>query len=257
MYQTTHPFQLGPYILHHVLDSHEWHLPFLPVIHLPEFISLHGVMIIFCALILVVLFCGFYRHGQRVPTGITNLLEAFVQFIRDEITIPFLGQEDGVQFTPFFCTLFFFILGLNLLGQIPLFATATSNINVTFPLAFITFYLMTVMTLQKRGLKGFFRAIVPSGVPWPILILIVPLEFLGIFIKTVTLMLRLFANMLAGHIVILCLLGLIILFGLWALPALVLAIFFSLLEILIVFLQAYIFVLLSALFIGQMYHPDH
>ncbi|MBI3602754.1 MAG: F0F1 ATP synthase subunit A [Candidatus Omnitrophica bacterium] len=257
MENQTHPFDLGQYILNHVLDSHEWHILFLPPIKLPHFLSLHALMMLLGSLFLLILFCAIYKKSDRVPTGVTNLLEAFVQFIRDDIAVPFLGQEEGMKLTPFLCVLFFFILGLNLLGQIPLFATATSNMNVTAPLALITFYLMTVATIQKNGIKGFFKAFVPSGVPWPVLILIVPLEFLGLFIKTIALVFRLFVNMLAGHIIVLCLLGLIILFGIYALPAIVLAVAFSLLEILIVFLQAYIFVLLSAVFVGQMYHPDH
>lgn len=257
MTETAHPFQLDQYILHHVMDSHEWHLPFMAPIQLPPYLSLHGLMVVICALFLMVLFCGFYRKNDRVPTGVTNLLETFVQFVRDEITVPALGEEEGVKLTPLFCTLFFFILGLNLMGQIPVFSTATANISVTAPLALIIFYLMTVGTIGKNGFIGFVKAFIPHGVPWPILFIIVPLEILGVFIKTFALMVRLFANMLAGHMVVLCLLGLVVLFGAWALPAIVLAVGISLLEVLVVFLQAYIFVLLSAVFIGQMYHPEH
>lgn len=257
MNQVSHPFQLDQYILVHVMDSHEWHLPFLPPVHLPSYLSLHGLMVILCAVILLVLFCVFYKKNDRFPTGITNLLEAFVQFIRDEIAIPSLGEEDGERLTPLLCTFFFFILGLNLMGQIPLFATATANISVTAPLALITFYLMTADTIRKNGFVGFIKAFIPAGVPWPILIIIFPLEILGVFIKTFALMIRLFANMLAGHMVILSLLGLVVLFGVWGVLAIPLAVGISLLEILVVFLQAYIFVLLSAVFIGQMYHPEH
>jgi len=257
MNESSHPFQLDQYILHHVMDSHEWHLPFMAPVHLPSFLSLHALMILFCALLLLVLFLGVYRKNDRVPTGITNLLEAFVQFIRDEVAVPSLGEEEGERLTPLLCTFFFFILSLNLIGQIPLFSVATANISVTAPLALVTFYLMTVDTVRKNGLIGFVKAFIPPGVPPLVLVLIIPLEILGVFIKTFALMVRLFANMIAGHMVILCLLGLIVLFGAWALPAIVLAVGISLLEILVVFLQAYIFVLLSAVFIGQMYHPEH
>ncbi len=250
-------FNLSDYIMHHVVNSNEWHLPFLAPIHLPVFLSLHGLMMVFCALILIVVFCRFYRHQDRVPSGLTNLLEALVQFVRDEIAVPSLGQEEGERLTPLLCTFFFFILGLNLLGQIPLFATATANISVTAPLALITFYFMTADTVHKNGLGGFFKAFMPAGVPKIILPFIFFMEFIGIFIRTFALMIRLFANMLAGHMLILSLLGMIVLFGWWALPAIVLAVGISLLELLIVFLQAYIFVLLSAVFIGQMYHPEH
>jgi len=243
--------------MRHVMNSNEWHLPFLPPIPLPGFLTLHGLMVIICALILIVVFCAFYRHQDRVPSGLTNLLEAFVQFVRDEIAIPSLGEEEGQRLTPLLCTFFFFILGLNLLGQIPLFSTATANISVTAPLALITFYFMTADTVRKNGLGGFFKAFMPAGVPKIILPFIFLMELISLFIKTFALMIRLFANMLAGHMLILSLLGMVVLFGWWGAPAILLAVGISLLELLIVFLQAYIFVLLSAVFIGQMYHPQH
>jgi F-type H+-transporting ATPase subunit a len=250
-------FNLNDYIMKHVINSDEWHLPFSAPVHLPAFLTLHGLMVVLCALILIVVFCGFYRYEDRVPSGLTNLLEAFVQFVRDGIAIPSLGQDEGERLTPLLCTFFFFILGLNLLGQIPLFSTATANISVTAPLALITFYFMTADTVRKNGIKGFFRAFMPAGVPKIILPFIFLMEILSLLIKTFALMIRLFANMLAGHMLILSLLGMVVLFGWFALPAIFLAVGISLLELLIVFLQAYIFVLLSAVFIGQMYNPEH
>lgn len=243
--------------MQHVMNSNEWHLPFLGAIHLPAFLTLHGLMVVLCALFLIILFCGLYRHQDRVPSGLTNLLEAFVQFVRDGIAIPSLGQEEGERLTPLLCTFFFFILGLNLLGQIPLFVPATANISVTAPLALITFYFMTADTVRKNGVGGFLKAFMPAGVPMIILPFIFFMEFISMFIKTFALMIRLFANMLAGHMLILSLLGMVVLFGWWGSPAIILAVGISLLELLIVFLQAYIFVLLSAVFIGQMYHPEH
>ncbi len=250
-------FKIDDYIMQHVLNSNEWHVPFLPPIHLPPILSLHAVMVILCAALLVFLFCFIYKKNERVPTGMTNALEAFVQFIRDEIAIPSLGKDDGMKLTPLLCTFFFFILSLNLIGLIPMFATATANINVTGALAFITFFLITVGAMYKNGIAGFFKALIPSGVPAPILILIFPLELVGIFIKSFALMIRLFANMLAGHMVILSLLGLVVMLGAYALPAVVLAVAVSALEVFVAFLQAYIFTLLSAVFIGQMHHPEH
>jgi len=194
---------------------------------------------------------------KRVPTGITNFLELFVIFIRDEIAVNALGKEDGRKMTPLFCTFFFFILILNLMGLIPIFVTATANINVTAGLALITLSFMIFGAIYKNGVSGFLKAVTPSGVPIPILILLVPIEVLGLFIKAFALTIRLFANMLAGHIVILSLLGLIVLMGFAALPAVLLALFINLLEIFIALLQAYIFTLLSAMFIGQTYHPEH
>ena len=160
--------------------------------------------------------------------------------------------------TPLLFTFFFFILGLNLLGLIPFFAAATSNVNVTGGLALVTLSFMIFGAIYKNGLIGFLKAFIPSGVPPVIAVLLFPIEFAGLFIKAFALMIRLFANMLAGHIVILAILGLVVLIGVAALPpALFLAVFISLLEVFVVFLQAYIFTLLSAMFIGQVYHPAH
>lgn len=250
-------FDLDGYMMHHMLDGHEWKLPFLPPIQLPSFLSMHGLMVILCAAFLIVLFGVLYDKHARVPRGVTNLLEVVILFIRDQIVKPYLGEEDGRKMTPLFCTFFFFILFLNLLGLIPIFATATSNINVTAGLAIITLSFMIFGAMYKNGVGGFFHALIPSGVPVPVLVLIVPLELLGLFIKSFALTIRLFANMLAGHIVIISLLGIIVLFGAKALPAVLLAIFIYLMEVMVAFLQAYIFTLLSAMFVGQMYHPHH
>jgi len=250
-------FDLNTYINHHIMDSHEWKLPFIDPIQLPGFISLHGVMLIIASLFVFLLFGVLYNKKKRIPTGITNLLEVFVIFIRDEIAVNALGKEDGRKMTPLFCTFFFFILILNLMGLIPIFVTATANVNVTAGLALITLSFMIFGAIYKNGMIGFFKAFTPSGVPIPVLFLLMPIEILGLFIRAFALTIRLFANMLAGHIVIFSLIGLVVLMGAAALPAVVLAVFINLLEILVAFLQAYIFTLLSAMFIGQTYHPEH
>jgi len=250
-------FDLTQYVMHHVLDANEWHLPFLPTIHLPEYLTLHGVMLLVASVILIIAFCGLYDKKSRVPSGFTNFLESLVVFIRNEVSVMCLGEKDGKKMAPLFCTFFFFILTLNLMGLIPLFVTATANINVTGALAVITLCLMLFGTIYKNGIKGFISAVKPAGVPAPVLIILVPIEILGIFIKAFALMIRLFANMLAGHIVIFSLLGLVVLVGYAALPAVGLALFINVMEIFIAFLQAYIFTLLSAMFIGLMYHPNH
>lgn len=250
-------FNLSEYIMHHVVNSNEWHLPFLPTINIPEFLSLHGLMLLIAGLIIFILFGILYDKKNKVPRGITNLLEIFVIYIRDEIAIASLGENDGKKLTPMFCTFFFFILTLNLMGLVPIFSTATGNISVTAGLALITLSFMIFGAIYKNGIKGFLKAIIPSGVPGPVLIIIVPIEFIGLFIKAFALTIRLFANMMAGHIVIFALLGLVVIIGYAAIPAVLLAIFIYLLEILVAFLQAYIFTLLSAIFIGQMYHPEH
>lgn len=250
-------FKLDEYMMSHVLNSNEWHLPFLPPIHIPAFASLHALMMLIVASLLIFIACVLYKRNERIPSGMSNVLELIVLFVRDQISRPALGDEDGKKFTPILCTFFTFILTMNVIGLIPLFSTATANINVTGALAFIILCFLTVGAIIRNGIHGFFHAIKPSGVPIPILFLIVPLEFIGIFIKAFALMIRLFANMLAGHMVILSLLGLVILIGYAALPAVFLAVGISVLEVLVAFLQAFIFTLLSAVFIGQMYHPEH
>lgn len=251
-------FNLNEYIMHHLMDSHQWHLPFLPPITLPSFLSLHALMLIICSGLLIILFCGLYQKNQRVPTGLTNLLETFVVFVRDDIAIECMGREDGRKMTPLLCTFFFFILGLNLMGMVPLFATATANVNVTAGLALVSFCVITFGAIYKNGLGGFWKALVPSGVPFFILPILVPIEILGLFIKAFALTIRLFANMLAGHIVILSILGMVVTVGyIMALPSVILALAISLLELFVAFLQAYIFTLLSAIFIGLVHQPEH
>ena len=250
-------FDINEYLLHHVLNSKQWHLPFLPSIELPAALTLHGLMLVLCAALLILIFCFLYRKDARIPQGLTNLLETIIVFIRDEIAIKSLGPNDGRTMTPLLCTFFFFILGLNLIGLVPCLATATANVNVTAALALITLSFMIFGAIYKNGFHGFMKALIPPGVPVYLLILLVPLEFIGLFIKAFALTIRLFANMFAGHLAILTLIGLVGLLGMVALPSVILAILISLLEILVAFLQAYIFTLLSAMFIGQMYHPQH
>lgn len=250
-------FDFGKHILHHMQNSYEWHLPLIKPIHLPELITLHGLMVLVGAGIILFVFCVLYNKNQKVPTGLTNLLECIIIFIRDEIAIGSLGKEDGRRMAPMFCTFFFFILSLNLMGLIPIFSSATANVNVTAALASITFVFMVFGAIYKNGLKGFLKAVIPSGIPLPILFILVPLEIFGLLIKTFALMIRLFANMLGGHITIAVLIGLVVLLGYFALPMLALALFIYLMEVLIAFIQAYVFTLLSAMFIAQTYHPEH
>ena len=250
-------FDLNEYIMHHVLNSHEWLLPFASPLPLPGVLTSHALMVFIACAVILMLFLVFYRKNDRVPTGLTNGLEAVVMFIRDDIAIPNLGEKDGNQFTPMLCTIFFFILTLNLLGLIPFFTTATANINVTFALAFLIFTLLVFGTLARSGPKGIWKALIPSSLPKWLIPFFVIIEIASIVVRSAALMIRLFANMIAGHMVIMSFLGLIIIFGWIAFPAIFLAVFMYCLEVFIALLQAYIFILLSAVFIGQMYHPDH
>ena len=258
------PFNLDKYIMHHVVNSHEWLLPFASPIILPGPLSNHALSLFIGCTIILILFLAFYRKNERVPTGFTNCLEAMVVFIRDEIAVPNLGEDDGLRMTPMLCTFFFFILVLNLLGLIPLFSTATANINVTFCLGFLIFVLLVFGTLSRSGLKGMWHALIPSTLPKWLMPFFLVVELASICVRSAALMIRLFANMIAGHMVILSFLGFTLILG-WFNPigftvgiaGVILAILIYCLEVFIAFLQAYIFVLLSAVFIGQMYHPEH
>ena len=246
------------YIEHHTMSNpHVWHLPFFSI-SLPQPFSLHAAMLLICGLLLVVTFGLLYRKNGGAPRGLTNCLEIFILFVRDQIAIPNMGAADGRKFTPFLCTLFFFVLGLNVMGLIPLFVSATANVNVTAALALVTLMFMIGGGIYHNGVVGFVKSFTPHGVPWPILIILVPIEIVGMFVKPFALTIRLFANMLAGHVVIFSLLGLAVTFGLVAaVPAVAMACVIYLLEILVAFLQAFIFTLLTAMFIGSCMHPAH
>jgi len=244
------------FTLHHVQNSQVFSFPYVHL-ELPSFISLHALMLLIGSGLLIFLFGVVYRKKAAVPTGITNMLELFVVFVRDEISIRYLGEKDGRKLTPLFCTFFFFILILNLIGLVPGFASATGNLSVTATLALITFCFMVFGAIIKVGLWGFIKGLVPSGIPLPLQIMLFPLEIIGLAIKTGALMIRLFANMFAGHMVLFLLVGMVMIFGAYALPVIALALFVYVLELFVAVLQAYIFTLLSAIFIGQRYHPDH
>jgi F-type H+-transporting ATPase subunit a len=245
------------FIMHHVTDSDKWTI--FPNVDIPLFnlLSVHGLMVLFCATLLILVFGLLYRRDDAVPTGLTNLLETFVAFIRDEISVPYLGGDDGRRMTPLFCSFFFFILTMNLVGLVPCFYAATSNLSVTGALAVISMLFMVVGAIYKTGLIAFLNGFIPRGIPVFLAVLMFPIEFIGMFIRVFALMIRLFANMLAGHIAIFAMLGLIVIYGWVALPAVLLALGVYLLEVFICFLQAYIFTLLSAIFIGQRYYPSH
>lgn len=245
------------FIMHHMLDSSRW--SWLPAGYedLPAYLTLHGIMVLMSAATLVGVLAFACRRVGSVPHGILNLAEAFVQYVRDEMAVPFLGEEDGRRMTPLFCTLFSFILMMNLVGLVPCFYTATANISVTGALACVTLAFMIFGAVYRHGVIGFFKGFVPPGIPWPVLIILVPVELIGLLVKSLALAIRLFANELAGHIVVYSLLGMLVMFGARAMPVLVMALAIYLLEVFVAFLQAYIFTLLSAVFIGQRYHPSH
>ncbi len=262
---------IGRWIEHHLQNSNEWHLPGLHL-HLPHFeplqlfgmtidlsITNHVIMLWIAGLLIIALFRLTYNPKSKTPRGFGALLEMLVIFIRDEVAISNMGEKQGRRFTPLLVTFFIFILTSNLMGLIPLFSTATGNISVTAGLAIITFFATQIFGIMESGFIGYYKSLVPHGVPlllWPLMFVI---EIVGLIAKHVALTIRLFANMTAGHIVLFAFLGLIIIFkSYWVSPVSIgFAIFVNFLEILVAFIQAYIFTVLSALFIGMSVNPDH
>ncbi len=203
------------------------------------------------------------RGSKKAPKGLQSLMEPVIIFIRDEVVKPNIPGLSAERYTPFILTIFFFILINNLLGLLPGSANVTGNIAVTFALALISF-IATMISANKHFWGHIFNPPVPGWVK-PIL---VPVEIIGIFTKPVSLMIRLFANILAGHIIILSIISLVFIFGslnkgagYGFLPITVLFnIVMMMLELLVAFIQAFIFANLTAVFIGQgmeMPHHDH
>ncbi|WP_294238217.1 F0F1 ATP synthase subunit A [uncultured Chryseobacterium sp.] len=208
------------------------------------------LIIFFVAVVMFLLFTGMARSYKKsqVPTGVAKFLEPLVIFVRDEIAIPNIGHKYK-RYIGYLLTVFFFILFLNVLGLMPFGINVTGNITMTFFLAILT-YLVTTFSGNKDYWKHIFWM---PGVPVPMKFIMLPIELLGTITKPFALMIRLFANMTAGHIVVMTLIGSIYIFNNWiagvAFPFLTLVIY--LLEVLVAFLQAYIFTMLSALFIGM------
>ena len=210
-------------------------------------------------LILVIMMSRVAKKYKKnnVQKGFGNLIETLVVFIRDEVVVPTSG-EVGRALMPFFLTVFFFILMCNLLGLIPFGHSATGDVSVTAGLALISFVMTQALHIKSNGLGGYLKHLTGGVHPlmWPIM---VPVEFLGLFTKPFALCIRLFANMTAGHVVILSLLGLIFFFKTVFVSPLSIgfALFINVLELLVAFIQAYIFTMLTSLFIGMGLHHEH
>jgi F-type H+-transporting ATPase subunit a len=252
-------------LLHHVYDSHKIDLPFFGEVGLPRFTPLHvggltidlsptkHVVFLWLAglLLLIMAITGARKVVKNpIPRGFGNLLEAFVLFVRDEICVPNMGQ-DGVKYMPYLLTTFFFILIMNLSGLVPYGATATSNISVTGGLAAIAFIMIQTSAIRAQGFGKYLQHLT-GGVHWLLWPIMIPIEILGLFTKAFALMIRLFANMIGGHIVIVSLIGLIFIFKSYIIAAgsVLFVLGISMLELFVAFLQAYIFTMLTSLFMG-------
>jgi F-type H+-transporting ATPase subunit a len=293
-------FDPGKVIIEHVSNSSPEH----PLIHLPPIfgidfsISKHVFMLWVVAAIIFFVITALVRRylaqPKMVPTGLTNALESVVEFVRDDVVKPNVGAKRVLGWTPFLLSLFVFILFANAIGLIPIFdtlalldhyvlhtgdhslmkrvihggATATGNFNVTAGLATVTFFAIIIAGTKAHGFIGHWKNLVPSGMPWPLYFLLVPLEVLGMLVRPFALTMRLAANMTGGHIALLAILSFVFIFAEMAGSGLVgmatgvlfsvpLAAAISGLEIIVVLVQAYVFLLLSAVFIGMAIHAHH
>jgi F-type H+-transporting ATPase subunit a len=293
-------FDAGRVIIEHVSNSGHDH----PLIHLPTIMGIdfsvtkHVFMLwLVAAFVFVVVTAAvrrYLRQSTPVPTGFMNALEAVVVFVRDEVVQPNVGRKWVSTWTPLILTFFVFILCANAIGLIPLFdfiavldhyvlhtapgsfikqiehggTTATANFNVTAALATITFGAIIVAGTRAHGAVQHWKNLVPHGLAWPIYILLIPIEIMGLFVRPFALTMRLAANMTGGHIAILAILSFVFLFaemfghavagvGVGMFVSVPLAVGVSALEMIVVLVQAYVFTLLTAVFIGMAIHVHH
>lgn len=283
------PPDLKGMLLHHLMDSDQIEFEILgrgfvidlgkyaiDPIHLgPVTLDLsptkHVVFLMFAAVLLLAVFIPLGRAaakkgGSKAPSGLANAMEALIHYFRDEVVRRNIGPGADA-YTGYILTLFFFILFMNFLGLIPFGATATGNFMVTGALALVTFVVVEISGMRTLGFKGYMRTIfyAPPGLHPAgqaiMLVILTPVEFLGKLTKPFALMIRLFANMMAGHTLVLSLLGMIFMFATigpakWGIAGASLTMVWGimLLEVFVALLQAYIFAMLTAVFIGLIRH---
>jgi len=269
-------------IPHHIANSHEvetpfgvWHLPRWQPVHIGGLTidmspTKHLVFMLLAAVLVALVFTLSARSIQaaqargRPSKGFAGAMEATALYIRQEVILPNVGHH-GEGYAPYLLTLFFFILAMNILGLLPWGATATGNIAVTAALAVVAFLVIEVTGMQALGPVGYAKTIfyLPSGLPGGIggsilkvvlLAVMTPIELIGKLAKPFALAVRLFANMTSGHVLVLALIGLTFLFQSWTvgIGASILATGVMLLEVFVAFLQAFVFTLLTSVFIGLM-----
>ncbi len=294
--------QVGPNIIHHVSNSDISH----PLYHIPRLFGIdfsvtkHVLMLWIVALLIgiavIIPVRKFLSSKKTAPSGWMNGIEAIVQFIRDSIVKPNVGPKWVMTWTPFVLTLFFFILFANGIGMVPIFdvlgafnrfvldvpasdsnnminnllhggVTATGNFNVTSGLATITFFSIMVAGTMAHGFINHWKNLAPHGLAWPIYLILIPIELMGLFVKPFALTMRLAANMTGGHIALLALLSLMAIFGEMfhstiagvgvAIVAIPISVAISALEIIVVLVQAYVFTLLTSVFVGMAINVHH
>ncbi|HEY5619061.1 MAG TPA: F0F1 ATP synthase subunit A [Vicinamibacterales bacterium] len=292
-------FNAGEVIIEHVANSGLDH----PLIHLPTIggidfsVTKHVFMLWLVAalvfLVVTTVVRRYIRQERLVPSGFMNALETVVEFIRDSVVRPSVGDKWIMTWTPLLLTLFAFILTANAIGMVPLFellglldhwvlhageesflgrllhggATATSNFNVTAALAVVSFLAIIVAGSKAHGALQHWKNLVPHGVSPFLAVALIPIEILGMLVRPFALTMRLAANMTGGHIAILAILSFVFIFtemagqfvgmGVGLVFSVPLAVAISALEIIVILVQAYVFTLLTAVFIGMAIHTHH
>lgn len=289
---------VGPNIIHHVSNSDISH----PILHFPKILGFdlsvtkHVLMLWIVSIVVLISIIipvrKFLKSKKDVPTGWVNLIEIVTKFFRDNIVKPNVGSKWTMTWTPLILTFFFFILFANTIGMVPIFdllglfntyvlpqksdvinsmlhggVTATGNFNVTGALATITFFSIIIAGSIAHGFTQHWKNLVPHGLPWPVYIILIPIEIMGLFVKPFALTMRLAANMTGGHIAILALLSLMAIFGEMfnsaaagvgvAFISIPMAVAVSGLEIIVILVQAYVFSLLTTVFIGMAINVHH
>ena len=266
----------------HITDSHELELPFVGELQLPRWAPVHiggleidlsptkhVIMLLLAAILCLAIMIPAAASNERQTAhkghakGFAGAVESLVLFIRNEVVLPNVGHH-GDAYVPFAMTLFFFILFANLLGLVPYGSTATGNISVTATLAILAFFVIEFAGMKALG-RNYWRTIVywPSdqhlAIKLPMTFIMTPIEIIGKFTKPFALAIRLFANMTAGHVVLLALISLIFTFGSFyvAVAPIAMGVAISMLELFVALLQAYIFTLLASVFIGLIRESAH
>ena len=291
--------QVGPNIIHHVSNSDISH----PIIQLPTFFGIdfsvtkHVLMLWIVAVIvsIVIIFPvrAYLSSNCKKKSKWVTFIEYIVEFVKDTISSPNVGSNWVMTWTPLFLTFFFFILFANGIGMIPIFdtvglldrfllktdshstinnmlhggVTATGNFNVTGGLAVVTFFSIIIAGVKKHGFIKHWKNLVPHGLAWPVYIILIPIELMGLFVKPFALTMRLAANMTGGHIAILALLSLMAIIGeMFASASVGIGVGFIAvpmaaaiygLEIIVILVQAYVFTLLTAVFVGMAINVHH
>jgi F-type H+-transporting ATPase subunit a len=284
-------------IIGHVSNGEHplFHLP--PVFGIDFSITKHVFMLWVVAAALLIIISAivrrYVRQTSRVPAGSATALEMLVLFVRDDVVEPNVGAKRVKTWTPFLLTLFVFILGANVIGLIPIFdvlalidhafihagpdsflthlihgsATATGNFNVTAGLATVSFVAIIVAGTEAHGFVGHWKNLVPKGMALPLYVLLIPMEIIGMLVRPFALTMRLAANMTGGHIALLAIMSFVFVFtqmlgnlggiGIGLGFSVPLGVGISMLEIIVVLVQAYVFTLLTAVFVGMAIHAHH